>query len=168
MNSLSVDQSSFRIQQQKKGPADLFYFAYGSNMNWEQMQQRCPSARFICVATLKDYRFAIGRHSRRRNCGTANIFADASSEVWGIVYDITEPDLLILDGFEDGYRREKLFVRPGDGKNLLEVLVYIAEKEKTVPLPNSEYKRLILHGARHWNIPELYCLMLEQIQTVTD
>jgi gamma-glutamylcyclotransferase (GGCT)/AIG2-like uncharacterized protein YtfP len=169
MSSLSVDQSSFRIQQQKKGLVDLFYFAYGSNMNWEQMQQRCPSARFVCVATLENYRFAIARHSRRRNCGTANIIADTSNEVWGIVYDISELDLLILDGFEDGYRRERLLVRPSaDSQNLLEVLVYIAEKEETVPLPNPEYKRLILHGARHWNIPELYCLMLEQIQTGTD
>ena len=147
----------------------MFYFAYGSNMNWEQMQGRCPSARFVCVATLKDYRFAIARHSRRRNCGTANIFADPNSEVWGIVYDISEPDLVVLDGFEDGYRRERLFVRTDGGiQNQLEVLVYIAEKEDAVPLPDSEYKRLIVHGARHWNIPELYCLMLEQIQTVTD
>lgn len=147
----------------------MFYFAYGSNMNWEQMQERCPSARFVCVATLKNYRFAIARHSRRRNCGTANIFADTSSEVWGIVYDIDEPDLIILDSFEDGYRRERLFVcASGDSQNLLEVLVYVAEKEETVPLSNSEYKRLIVYGARHWNIPELYCLMLEQIQAVAD
>jgi AIG2-like family len=138
-------------------------------MNWEQMQRRCPSARFVCVASLKNYRFAIARHSRLRNCGTANIFADAGSEVWGIVYDLSEPDLIILDGFEDGYRREKLLVSSaGHHPNLLEVLVYIAEKEEAVPLPNPEYKRLILHGARHWNIPELYCLMLEQIQTVSD
>ena len=147
----------------------MFYFAYGSNMNWEQMQRRCPSARFVCVASLKDYRFAIARHSRLRNCGTANIFADAGGEVWGIVYDVSEPDLAVLDGFEDGYRREKLLVRASDdGQSPVEVLVYIAEKEDNAPLPNPEYKRLIVHGARHWNVPELYCLMLEQIRTVAD
>lgn len=147
----------------------MFYFAYGSNMNWEQMQRRCPSTRFICIASLKDYRFAIARHSRLRNCGTANIFADAGREVWGIVYDVTEADLLVLDRFEDGYRREKLLVSAaGDSQGLLEVLVYIAEKEDTVPLPNPEYKRLIIEGARHWNIPESYCSMLEQIKTMTD
>ena len=147
----------------------MYYFAYGSNMNWEQMQRRCPSARFVCVASLKNYRFAIARHSRLRNCGTANIFADTGSEVWGIVYDISEPDLIILDGFEDGYRRETMLVSAtGDHKKVLEVLVYIAAKEDAVPLPNFEYKRLIVHGARHWKIPELYCLMLEQIQTVPD
>jgi gamma-glutamylcyclotransferase (GGCT)/AIG2-like uncharacterized protein YtfP len=147
----------------------LYYFAYGSNMNWEQMQRRCPSARFVCTASLPDFRFAIARHSRLRNCGTANIFAERGSEVWGIVYDVSEPDLAILDGFEDGYRREKLFVRAGgDRQNMLEVLVYIAKKEDAVPLPNPEYKQLIIEGARHWNIPESYLSMLQAIQAAAD
>jgi gamma-glutamylcyclotransferase len=147
----------------------LYYFAYGSNMNWEQMQRRCPSTRFVCVASLKDYRFAIARHSRLRKCGTANISANTGSEVWGIVYDVSDQDLIILDSFEDGYRREKLFVlASNDSQSSLEVLVYIAEKEDNVPLPNPEYKRLIVDGARHWNIPESYCSMLEQLQAMTD
>jgi gamma-glutamylcyclotransferase (GGCT)/AIG2-like uncharacterized protein YtfP len=166
---LSVDPSSLRIHRVKRRNLTLYYFAYGSNMNWEQMKRRCPSTQFVCVASLKDYRFAIARHSRLRNCGTANIFADSGSEVWGIVYDVSEHDLIILDGFEDGYRREKLFVRAsGNGQSSVEVLVYIAEKEDTVPFPNPEYKRLIIDGARHWNIPESYCSMLEQIQAMTD
>ena len=147
----------------------MYYFAYGSNMNWEQMQRRCPSAQFICVASLKDYRFAIARHSRLRNCGTANIFVDSGAEVWGIVYEVSDPDLITLDTFEDGYRREQVLVSAKDnGQCPIEVLVYIAEKEDTVPLPNSQYKRLIVEGARHWKIPETYCAMLEQIQADTD
>ena len=146
----------------------LHYFAYGSNMNWEQMRRRCPSAQFVCVARLKNYCFAIARHSRLRNCGTANIFADTGSEVWGIVYDVSEQDLTILDGFEDGYRREKAFVLAlGDAQTSVEALVYIADREHNVPLPNPEYKRLIVDGARHWNIPEFYCSMLETIQANT-
>jgi len=154
---------------QKGGILQLHYFAYGSNMNWEQMQRRCPSAQFVCVACLKNYRFAIARHSRLRNCGTANIFADAGSEVWGIVYDVGEQDLTILDGFEDGYRREKAFVlAAGDTQSSVDVLVYIAEREDNVPLPNPEYKRLIVEGAKHWNMPAFYCSMLEKIQANTD
>ncbi|HEY6368169.1 MAG TPA: gamma-glutamylcyclotransferase family protein [Candidatus Binatia bacterium] len=147
----------------------MYYFAYGSNMNWEQMKRRCPSTQFVCVASLKDYHFAIARHSRLRNCGTANIVANAGSEVWGIVYDVSELDLVALDAFEDGYRREKLLVRASDdSQRSVEVLVYIAEKEDNVPLPNPDYKRLIVEGARHWNIPESYCSMLEQIHAMAD
>ena len=61
----------------------MHYFAYGSNMNWPQMQRRCPSSRFVCIGRLIDYQFGITRHSRLRECGTANVCAVAGREVWG-------------------------------------------------------------------------------------
>ncbi|HEY7168328.1 MAG TPA: gamma-glutamylcyclotransferase family protein [Candidatus Binatia bacterium] len=147
----------------------MYYFAYGSNMNWEQMQRRCPSAEFVCVACLADYSFAIARHSRLRNCGTANIFPDAGSRVWGVVYYVAEQDLLILDGFEDGYVREKIFVAGhAAGHSEIESLVYIATKEEDVPLPNPEYKRLMLDGARHWQLPPDYISMLDRIEVANE
>ena len=144
----------------------MYYFAYGSNMDWQQMQRRCPSSKFVCIAHLADYRFAIARHSRLRHCGTANIFVEPGSEVWGIVYDVSDEDLLTLDGFEDGYRREQVFVTAlNDGHHPLQALVYIAEKEETVPLPNPAYKRHLTDGARHWQLPQSYCATLEKIET---
>jgi gamma-glutamylcyclotransferase (GGCT)/AIG2-like uncharacterized protein YtfP len=141
------------------------YFAYGSNMDWQQMQRRCPSAKFVCVARLADYHFAIARHSRLRRCGTATIVAQRGSEVWGIVYDVNNEDLLALDAFEDGYRREKVLVTPlNDGHEPVQTLIYIADKEESVPLPNASYKRHILDGARHWQLPPSYRAMLEQIE----
>jgi len=147
----------------------LHYFAYGSNMNWPQMQRRCPSAQFVCVARLVNYEFGITRHSRLRNCGTANVFPAHGKEVCGIVYDVNEADLVTLDSFEDGYRRE---LRPvyalGDGAQPLVVLIYVAEIETNVPRSNAEYKRLILEGARHWNLPATYLALLEAIQAAED
>lgn len=144
----------------------MYYFAYGSNLNWPQMQRRCPSARFVCIARLPDHQFGITRHSRLRDCGTANVVAQIGMEVWGAVYDVSDSDLLIMDSFEDGYRREFLPVYPhSDGKQPIHALVYVAEIENNVPLPNAEYKRVILEGAHHWNIPGSYIAMLETIQT---
>ena len=147
----------------------MHYFAYGSNLNWPQMQRRCPSSTFICAARLSDYQFGITRHSRLRDCGTANIFPARGQEVWGAVYDVTDADLIVMDGFEDGYRREILPVHPhGDGANAINTLAYIAEVEANVPLPSVEYKRLILDGARHWQLPQSYLAMLEEIQTASE
>jgi hypothetical protein len=56
----------------------------------------------------------------------------------------------------------------GDGQSSVEVLIYIAEKEDNVPLPSSQYRQLIIAGAKYWNIPEIYLLMLEQLQAATD
>jgi len=144
----------------------VHYFAYGSNLNWLQMQRRCPSSRFITIAKLPDYEFGITRHSRLRDCGTANVFPVIGREVWGAVYDVSDADLIVMDGFEDGYRRENLSVyAPDNSVQPLPVLVYVADIERDVPPPNPEYKRLILQGARHWNIPSSYIAMLETIQT---
>lgn len=147
----------------------MLYFAYGSNMNWGQMQRRCPSSRFVCVARLPNYEFGITRHSRLRNCGTANVFPADGKEAWGIVYEVNDGDLLILDDFEDGYRRQIISVFPrDDGEGPLRALTYLAAVETNVPLPNSEYKRLILEGARHWNLPAAYLMALETIPTAID
>lgn len=143
----------------------VLYFAYGSNMNWTQMQRRCPSSRFFAVGRLLDYEFGITRHSRLRRCGTANVVPSPGQAVWGIVYDISDPDLCVLDGFEDGYRREILPVYPaGNGERPIEALVYVAAIEENVPLPNPEYRRLMVEGAAHWQLPASYVAMLESIE----
>jgi gamma-glutamylcyclotransferase len=142
----------------------MFYFAYGSNMNWPQMQRRCPSSRFVCAARLPGYRLAIARHSRLRDCGTANIFRDSDSDVWGIVYEVSDNDMLTMDEFEDGYERQTAAVYSADKhRTPLQVIFYIAPKEIHAPSPNAEYKRLMLEGARHWKLPSDYCLRLERI-----
>jgi gamma-glutamylcyclotransferase (GGCT)/AIG2-like uncharacterized protein YtfP len=143
----------------------MFYFAYGSNMNWLQMQRRCLSSRFVCTAHLPGYRFAIARHSRLRDCGTANIFPEPGGKVWGIVYEVSENDMVVMDGFEDGYSRQKHLVYNLDyNPSVFEAVVYTAPKEIAVPLPNAEYKRLMLEGARFWRLPDDYCLMLERLE----
>ena len=147
----------------------MLYFAYGSNMNWAQMRERCPSVRFVAVARLQGHRLAITRKSRRRLCGTADVVSEAGCQVWGIVYEIDDGELSVLDGLEDGYGREKMKVRPAnDGARPLEAWVYIAEKEDSPPPRNALYKSLILEGARHWRLPEAYIAMLEMIEATEE
>ena len=37
---------------------ERYYFAYGSNMNLEQMKYRCPAAEVVENVRLEDYRLA--------------------------------------------------------------------------------------------------------------
>jgi len=135
-------------------------------MNWPQMQRRCRSAKFLCIARLPDYQFGITRHSRLRDCGTANVFPAVGAQVWGVVYDVSEADLAIMDGFEDGYGREFLSVNPvNNGSTPIIVLVYVAEIEANVPLPSAEYKRVMIEGANQWQLPTAYLSMLEALRT---
>jgi gamma-glutamylcyclotransferase len=154
---------------QPEGDCSVYYFAYGSNLSWPQMRQRCPSSRFVCAARLDNYQFGITRHSRLRDCGTANVVPVKGQQVWGAVYDVSDGDLIVMDGFEDGYRREILSVEPiGSNRPPFAVLVYVAEIEIHVPLPSAEYKRLILQGAKHWQLPASYLAMLEAIDAARE
>jgi gamma-glutamylcyclotransferase (GGCT)/AIG2-like uncharacterized protein YtfP len=138
-------------------------------MNWQQMKRRCPSSRFVCVARLPDYRFGITRHSRLRDCGTANIYPASGEEVWGIIYEVSDADLTVLDSFEDGYRREILSLHTvEDGKAPLQALVYVADIEHNVPHPNAEYRQLMVEGAKHWQLPAFYRALLEAIQVAEE
>lgn len=147
----------------------MYYFAYGSNLNWGQMKRRCPSAKFVCVAALRDHRFAITRKSRLRGCGTADVAPEGGSEVWGVVYEIDDEQLSELDRFEDGYGKEKRRVyASGDGAAPIEVLLYVAEREPDPPPPSLEYRRLIIEGAQYWKLPLGYIGLLEKIVGSTD
>jgi gamma-glutamylcyclotransferase len=154
----------------------MLNFAYGSNMDWDQMRARCPSARFVGKAVLRDYKLAFTRLSTRRKCGVSDVIRAPGDRAWGVVYEIDERDLGRLDKCE-GYwpqkepeknaylRREAIVFVDDDDNRPLTVAVYFANRQKDPPLPNKEYKDLILSGARHWHLPDGYIRDLEGIKT---
>ncbi len=141
------------------------YFAYGSNMNWEQMQSRCPSAKFLMVAVLRDHRLAFSRYSKGRCCGVADVIDCPGSNVWGVVYEVSDEDMCKLDtseGYKYGreinsYNREKKTVCEGLAKaSSLQVFTYVAEQQEGEHLPDKKYLGLIIDGAHHWKLPADY------------
>jgi hypothetical protein len=151
----------------------MLYFAYGSNLNWQQMQNRCPSVRFAGVALLPNHRLAFTRKSKTRECGVADAVREQGKIVWGVVYEIGDLDVGLLDtseGFRPGreknsyWRSECLVFRDGDEKRPLTASIYYADPESDPPPPNAEYKQLIVSGARQWHLPENYIRGLEAIE----
>jgi gamma-glutamylcyclotransferase len=151
----------------------MLYFAYGSNMNWQQMQERCSSARFIGIALLPGHKLAFTRKSIKRNCGVADAVPGQGQTLWGVVYEITALDVEKLDKSE-GYmprrkknsyfRRERAVLQDGYKKRPLTVSTYFGVPQSNPPLPNAEYKQLIISGAQHWHLPEAYVRELEAIE----
>jgi hypothetical protein len=82
----------------------MLYFAYGSNMNWNQIRCRCPSARFAFVARAAGYGLAFTRFSQKRKCGVADIVTSLGNEVWGVVFDIPNDEIDKLDQSEGIHR----------------------------------------------------------------
>lgn len=63
------------------------YFAYGSNMNLDQMAYRCPAAEAVCTAKLEGYElFFAGRPGN----GVASIRPKQGGTVVGVLWKLTE------------------------------------------------------------------------------
>ena len=78
--------------------SNQLYFAYGSNMNLNQMVLRCPEAERIESVQAEGYRLAF------RASGVATILPEKGSRVEGVLWRISADDERSLDRYE-GYPR---------------------------------------------------------------
>lgn len=102
------------------------YFAYGSNMNAEQMLNRCAGAEFRGPGRLAAYRLI------NNTDGVATVVPDASEEVLGVVWVLGRYHEERLDGFEGVEERTHLkeYVTIETNEGLLEhVLIYVASNK---------------------------------------
>jgi len=149
------------------------YFAYGSNLCWRQMKERCKDSKFVCRARLSDFRLAFTRYSSTRRSGVADIRRDPGEHVWGVIYEVSEEDLDALNRFE-GYRGPgkdnaygQLRVRVAkEGVGEEWVLTYqVAKPAKDHIQPSRYYLQLIIEGAKRWHLPLEYRQRLERFMS---
>ena len=74
------------------------YFAYGSNINLEQMALRCPAAQIVGPVVLENYELLF-RGNARGN-GVATIAPKTGSQVYGLLWRITPACEQSLDFYE--------------------------------------------------------------------
>ena len=125
-----------------------------------------PAAKALGPARLPGYRLAFTRYSRPRRGGSADVVADDSSEVWGVLYEVDDACLASMDkveGVPHAYRREVVAVSTREGEPV-QAITYVANKTGEFR-PNKSYVKVILRGARAHGLPEEYVRMLEQIET---
>lgn len=144
------------------------YFAYGSNLDTDQMQQRCPSSARFGVGRLHGYRLAFSRYSRTRGCGVADIVAAEGHEVWGLVYDLSESDLTgsldRYEGYPHHYTRLKLPVELVDGGEREAWVYSVVDKDEHVE-PDAYYLDIMRVAARELGFPQRYRAVLDSFGT---
>ncbi|MFR1708881.1 MAG: gamma-glutamylcyclotransferase family protein [Clostridium sp.] len=121
------------------------YGAYGSNMNLEQMSNRCPKAKVVGTGILEDYKLTF----RGRYKGVANIEPCKGKAVPFVLWEITEDCERALDlyeGYPNLYIKEKVKVKVKDKAKT--AMVYIMSKEYTnmVGAPTEYYFNVIARG----------------------
>lgn len=126
------------------------YFAYGSNMNLHQMEDRCPDAQVVGNVHLEGYRLAF--RGNGSGCGVATILPEPGSRVEGVLWRVSGEDERNLDcyeGYPRLYGKETIRVQDRQGENY-EVMVYTMQPPyKECPAtPSQSYLRGILQGCQ--------------------
>jgi len=135
----------------------MYYFAYGSNMNHEQMKKRCPSSKFIRRVFLESYRFVYDGNSSTRRGAVANIIQSEDNFVYGGLFEINEDNLSALDcyeGYPNSYDRKEIEIKDDEGRTY-KAVTYLRSGE-LMSKPSEDYRKIVKQGARDCNLPDEY------------
>ena len=154
------------------------YFAYGSNMDKEDLDKWCEKKNYpiitpksIVPAKLVGYRLAFNYSSSIRNCGAANIMEVKNGEVYGLLVEIDNDELQIIrekEGCPNCYKEIRIFIDNLEGQRMGEAITYKVAKNKESNChepPSKYYLGLIISNAIKYHFPSFYIEALEQIQT---
>ena len=129
---------------------DRLYFAYGSNINLDQMSYRCPDACVVGPVSLENYELLF------RRGGFATIMPCEGGKVHGLLWSLTpecERSLDHYEGYPQFYDKRTVTVRDGLGREL-SVMAYIMDERFREPmLPSTTYYNGILEGYRQNGLP---------------
>ncbi len=120
----------------------MLYVAYGSNMNLEQMEYRCPNSYAVCNGKLYGWKLVFNIH--------ADVIKGNEDEfVPVVVWNIADADWARLDmyeGYPSYYVKETVNVILDNGKNEKAVVYVMADNRKGICPPTSGYFNGIVKG----------------------
>ncbi|EAY14054.1 hypothetical protein TVAG_478790 [Trichomonas vaginalis G3] len=144
---------NYDIETAKSNDDYYFYFAYGSNMNLEQMSVRCPTGIKIGKGVLHNYQVVEAKY--------ADIDETMMENVNGLVWKVNKNELKNLDAYESYPEQYFRFIQKIDvnGK-LIQCIIYKMTKEYRDKKKNihysEEYKCACRKGAEDNGIPSVF------------
>lgn len=131
----------------------MLYVAYGSNMDIEQMEYRCPHAKIICNGTLKGWKLVFNVHADI-------IKGNKSDEVPVVVWNIDDVNdwesLDFYEGYPSYYVKENVSVIFDNGKKENAIVYVMAEDRKGICPPMKIYFDGIISGCMENGIDTEY------------
>lgn len=121
-------------------------FSYGSN-SAEQLQHRTGAHCLTPYSAFIDnWTRVFAGNSRIRSGGIASIYPFKGGRVYGAVYELTDKEISVLDGYEVGYTRTSKYVqvRHADGTTKRKrCYVYIRNNSRWESAPSVAYMQAI-------------------------
>jgi cation transport regulator ChaC len=145
-------------------------FQYGSNMDVARLngpdRLKGQAIDLGCAETVDQHRVVFNVWSNRNNCAAASIISDATSRVWGVLFDVPErlldrdtakPDksLDAIEGEGSNYTRAQIEVRREDG-SIATALTYVALNPQQGIQTSWEYVKHIMKGLSDHHVPGEY------------
>lgn len=133
------------------------YAAYGSNMDPDQMQRRCPHSPLAGTGWIKGWRLTFGGEDLSWEGALATIVPDEEGTVFVALYDVTAHDEANLDGWEGAdlglYEKIRLRVATLDSDQLAWVYVLNGYEGG---LPSARYIGMLADCAERAGAPDDY------------
>ncbi|MDP3711064.1 MAG: gamma-glutamylcyclotransferase family protein [Mycobacteriales bacterium] len=133
------------------------YAAYGSNLDPDQMHERCPHSPVVGTGWLEGWRLTFGAEDLGWEGSLATIVEAPGQHVFVGLYDVTRDDERGLDSWEGAdsglYRKIRLRVHTLDGDKL--AWVYVLDGYEG-GLPSARYLGVLAAGAEAAGAPDDY------------
>jgi gamma-glutamylcyclotransferase (GGCT)/AIG2-like uncharacterized protein YtfP len=133
------------------------YAAYGSNLDPEQMRQRCPHSPSRGHGWLEGWRLTFGAEDLGWEGALATVVEDPASRVFVMIYDVPLQDEAALDRWESAdsglYRKIRVRAHTLDGDAL--TWLYVLDGYEG-GLPSARYLGVMADAAERAGAPDDY------------
>lgn len=134
---------------------DRYIIAYGSNLDLERMESRCPDCEIVGTSVIHGYRLLF---KKSMTGFYATIEQDANCSVPVVIYRVTAEDEAMLDRYEGCprfyYKREFFLpITRLNGKRIKEkkrCIAYVMHEYRQLGEPSLEYYSLLDGGYQGW------------------
>ncbi|WP_031336569.1 gamma-glutamylcyclotransferase family protein [Rhodopseudomonas sp. B29] len=140
----------------------VLHFAYGADMNPEQIAERCSGAKVVAVARLPDYALSFHGQSQVWDGGEEAAVPRPGCHLYGVVYRLSPSDADRLDAAQGvrlngtgGYFHYPADVIGLDG-NRWNVVLHKKDVLREFRSPSREYLDFIVAGAQFHRLPVDY------------
>ena len=137
------------------------YAAYGSNLDPDQMRERCPHSPVAGTGWLEGWRLTFGGEDLGWEGSLATIVEAPGEHVFVGLYDITDGDARVLDAWEGAdnglYRKVRVRVQSMEGEKL--AWIYVLDGFEG-GLPSARYLGVLADAAEKAGAPDDYVLEL--------
>ena len=120
------------------------YVAYGSNLNFEQMKHRCPTAKLYDTGIIEGYEL---QFKGEPTCAFATIAPKENASVPVAVWEIQPRDEMALDryeGYPSHYFKQNVPVQLGGEE--VGAMVSIMNLKRQFGMPSPHYYQTVLEG----------------------